>query len=153
MYYNRQQRRAFTLIEILTVVMILGIVGAVIVPQLGSRDDLRTASAARQVMADLIYAQNRAISTQQKHYVQFNGNTYTLYTRPDDISALATITHPVTRDTYVQNLAVPGTALESVKIGTVNFGGKSWMGFDEFGSPFYYDQPSNTVTSLTTIGT
>src|SRR5437879_4700725 len=108
--FCRKLHRAFTLIEILTVVIILGICGAVLVPQLGSRDDLRVASASRQVMADLMYAQNRAISTQLKHYVEFNGNTYTLYSRPDDLSPMTAIQHPVTRDSYIQKLAVKGTA-------------------------------------------
>ena len=144
---------AFTLIEILTVVVILGICGAIIVPQLGGREDLRTASAARQVMADLIYAQNRAISTQQKHYVQFNGNTYTLSTRADDSAALATITHPITKNPYVQALAVAGTPLEFVTIQSANFAGQVSMGFDEFGAPFSFDPASNTMTAMAAIGT
>jgi len=145
--------RAFTLIEILTVVLILGIAGAVLVPQMGSRDDLRATSAAREVMADLMFAQNRAISTQLKHYVEFNGNTYTLYSRPDDLSPLAVIQHPVTREDYVQKFAVKGTALESVTIGTVSFGGKVYLGFDEFGAPFAYDPNLDTIAALTSPGT
>jgi len=73
-----QPKRAFTLVEILMVVVILAITSAIIIPQISSRDDLKVASAARVVMADLIWAQNRAISTQQKQYVFFGTNTYTL---------------------------------------------------------------------------
>ena len=58
-------RRAFTLIEILTVVIILGISAAIIIPNVSNRDDMRAAGAARMVMADLIFAQNRAIATQK----------------------------------------------------------------------------------------
>lgn len=50
------QRRAFTLIEILVVVVIIGIGAAVIVPNLGTRNDLMAQAATRVLMADLIYA-------------------------------------------------------------------------------------------------
>src|SRR3982751_6922276 len=73
-----QNAKGFTLIEILTVVVILGIAAAAVIPELGTRDDLKIASTARNVMGDLMYAQNRAIATQKKHYVQFSGSTYTL---------------------------------------------------------------------------
>ena len=55
-------RRGFTLVEILCVVVILGIASAIIIPQLGTHDDMKVAAAARTVMADLIYAQNTAIA-------------------------------------------------------------------------------------------
>ena len=75
-------RAGFTLIEILVVVVILGIAAAVIVPQIGSRADLKATSAARLIMADLIYVQNRSISQQKYHYIQFDPATasYTVNT-------------------------------------------------------------------------
>ena len=58
---------------------------------MGTRDDLKAAAAARMLMADLIYAQNRAISTQTRHYVKFDTGsspqTYSLVVNAYDANA------------------------------------------------------------------
>src|SRR6476661_4283988 len=73
-------RRGFTLVEILAVLVIIGIASAIVIPQLATRDDLRAAAAARILVADLIYAQNMAISQQRPIYVRFDkaNNKYSL---------------------------------------------------------------------------
>src|SRR5437588_9273905 len=85
------RRQGFTLIEILCVVVIIGIASAVVLPQLSTRDDMRAASAARTLMADLLYAQNRSIALQKYHYVSFNTatNSYQVMDSPTNV-----ITHP-----------------------------------------------------------
>src|SRR5215217_5702595 len=88
----------FTLVEILMVVLIIGIAGAIIVPQMGSRDDLRAAAAARIVMADLIYTQNLAITLQKNHYIKFDvmNGTYSVLASP----GMTLATHPVEKRPY-----------------------------------------------------
>lgn len=145
--------RGFTLVEILVVVVILGIASAIIIPQIGSRDDLIAAAGARVLMSDLIYAQNRAIAVQKPHYVQFVGQQYTLLTRDSDASPLYAITHPITKDPYAVTFGAANSGLEKVAIGTFSFGGPSVLGFDELGSPVAYDVGTNTSTPLATSGT
>jgi prepilin-type N-terminal cleavage/methylation domain-containing protein len=146
-----QSRRAFTLVEILMVVLILAITSAIIVPQIGSRNDLKAAAAARVVMADLIWAQNRAISTQQKQYVVFSGQNYTIYYRDTD-GTLKTCTNPVSLQTYTTSFGVKGTPLSDVKISeTPVFGTCSSVCFDEMGTPYGYD--GTNELSLTSQGT
>src|ERR1700722_8944053 len=65
-------RRAFTMIEIMCVVIIMAIAAAIVFAGMSSQDDLNGESAARTVMSDILYAQNRAIATQQPVYLSFN---------------------------------------------------------------------------------
>ncbi len=63
---------AFTLIEILVVCTILAIAATIAVPSMASGfDSVRVPSAARMVMADILLAQNTAITTQTRTYVYF----------------------------------------------------------------------------------
>src|SRR5687767_3290316 len=76
----RNFRRGFTLVEILMVVLIIGIASAIIIPQMGTRDDMRATAAARTLISDLVYAQSLAISSGSYVYVKFDtaNNRYTL---------------------------------------------------------------------------
>jgi len=155
-------RAAFTLVEILTVVIILGISAAIIIPSVGNRDDLRCASAARLLMADLIYAQSKAIATQMPCYVWFDtaNKRYSVHATAPTATTTATdaIDHPLHPTTfggkYVTAFGVTGSQLQQVSMGTVDFAGKQILKFDELGVPWGYDVTTATPTQLTgaTIG-
>jgi len=131
----------FTLIEILMVVAILGIAGALIVPQLGSRDDLKAAAAARVVMADLVYAQNLAITQQRNICVAFDlaARQYSLLTAGD----MLPVQHPIDKRSYVQRWGSGGSAgLRNTDIVSAVFtagaSSSAILAFDEMGSPLAY---------------
>lgn len=147
-----KQRRGFTLVEILMVVLILGIASAIIIPQIGSRDDLVAAAGSRVVIADLIYAQNRAIAMQSPFYIKFTGQSYSIYSAPP-VVGVQPITHPVTRAPYTTTFGAQSSPLSNVALTSESFGGPSIVGFDEMGSPFSYDTGTSTATSLTASGT
>jgi prepilin-type N-terminal cleavage/methylation domain-containing protein len=145
MHTQPRPSRAFTLAEILVVVVILGIASAIVVPQIGNRDDLKAASATRVLMADLMYAQNLSIATQTKHYVRFDTagtpQTVAIY----DNAALATpITHPVQKDPYVRDfrgtgaLDIPDVGIDSVTIQAGTKTGNA-IGFTSLGEPQLLD--------------
>lgn len=141
-------RAGFTLVEILMVVVILGIASAIIIPQMGTRDDLRVAAAGRMVASDLNFAQNRAIARQKKHYIVFSSQQY----RICDSSALLTIDHPllpqINNGKYVVNFGpAAASGLERVNLGAINFGGPSVIGFTDLGEPFSYDGVTETLLS------
>jgi prepilin-type N-terminal cleavage/methylation domain-containing protein len=139
---------AFTLVEILAVVIILGIASALIIPQLSSRDDLKARSAARLIMADLIYAQNQSIAMQRMHYVKFDVNDGK-YTMLESVSPDTAIPHPVTRDSaFVTRFGQAGTGLRDVQLVSVGFNGQVVLAFDELGTPHYYN--GTTTAPLTT---
>jgi prepilin-type N-terminal cleavage/methylation domain-containing protein len=144
-------RRAFTLVEILVVVVILGIAAAVVVPQLGTQSDLRAAAAARLIMADLIYAQNRAIATQTKHYVFFDTTNQKYRIRMG--STFVDIPQPITKESYYEvALGQKGTALSDISLGTVNIEGCATIAFDELGVPYSYNSSTSATTALSTSG-
>jgi prepilin-type N-terminal cleavage/methylation domain-containing protein len=152
---QRKPQSGFTLVEILVVVVIIGIAGAIIVPQMGSRGDLKAAAAARMIMADLIYAQNRAIATQSKHYVKFdNTSTPQTYRLLTSVTPLVDVPQPITKaSSYVMTFGADGSSgLSDISLGTVSFEGQKTIVFDELGVPSFYDSVANTTTALTTTG-
>jgi prepilin-type N-terminal cleavage/methylation domain-containing protein len=150
---ERQSLRAFTLVEILVVLIIIGIAAAVVVPQIGTQADLRAAAAARLIMADLIYAQNRAIATQTKHYVNFDTTAGNQSYRIMMGAGLVDIPQPITKETFYQvRLGQKGTPLSDISLGTVSIENFKTIGFDELGVPYFYDPAGPTTTALSVSG-
>jgi prepilin-type N-terminal cleavage/methylation domain-containing protein len=134
--YRRGVNRGFTLVEILMVVVILGIAAAAVVPQLSSRDDLKAAAAARVLMADLIYAQNRAISVQQTHFVAFDvaAKKYSVLTA---WNPQVFVTHPINKTNYVTSFSTAATGpMKEMTLTSADFDAKAGLAFDSLGSPY-----------------
>jgi type II secretory pathway pseudopilin PulG len=142
---------AFTLAEILVVVMILGITAALIIPQLSNANDLNAAAAGRVVLADLTYAQNTAITTQRMHYVRFTAgaasDTYTVLSAVSPTEQL--VAHPITQGPFRQTLGAGGSSgLTRARLGTLSIGGvagANTIAFDSLGSPYVYTAANGLV--------
>ena len=121
-------RRAFTLVEVLMVVLILGIVGAASVAYVGGRDDLKVAAAARRLTSGVQYAQNLSIARRVPHYVVELDGWLVVCTREG--GAWTPIDHP----------AGGGRVGVDLTAGVVrddkHFGKQAVLGFDETGQPF-----------------
>jgi type II secretion system protein H len=148
-------RGGFTLIEMMTVMAILGIAAACVVPLVGTRDDLDVAAAARSVTADLLYAQNRAIATQRKHFVAFNGSGYTILSQASDTAPLCAITNPTTQNSYVVTLGSANATFSNINIASVDFDGSPnlTIEFDTLGAPSVYNTTQGISTPLINSGT
>lgn len=138
--------RAFTLVEILVVVVIIGAISALIIPQIAGRDDLKASAGARVLIADLSYAQNLALSTARVIYVQFDEDEqrYTVY-RGFPLTAANRVVHPVTQGPFVVSFGRPRDAMEKLQLSDVDMDGEEVLAFDEAGAPFSVNSGGGTT--------
>ncbi len=131
-------RNAFTLIELLIVITIIGIASALIVPYVGSRSDLQVAAVARSFIADVQYTQNLAITTRQRHGLLFAADQYTVE-RFSGTTAI-TIKHPIEKDNFVVRLGSSGKDVRrGVAMPLVNVRqGAVRLVFDSMGTPMAF---------------
>lgn len=133
-------RHAYTLVEVLIVVVLLGIATALVVPNLGSTDVLRIQSTVRAIVADINFAQSDALARQQgraiifdqqtNNYVILEVNGATLNPVDDTISRVDLNNARKFRDSHIES---------------VNFDGSNVLVFDEMGGPV--SAPSSTTPS------
>ncbi|MEX0877155.1 MAG: prepilin-type N-terminal cleavage/methylation domain-containing protein [Phycisphaerales bacterium] len=148
---NRSMRtsrlsRGYTLVEVLVVVVILGIAGALVAPSLGQVGVLRIQSAVRTVVADITFAQMDALGYQEQRAIVFDidNNEYTLVqvngtTIDVDNDALYDNSGPGQRYRVSLNDEIfGGTVIESV-----NFDGDHILIYDEIGGPVSTPGSSN----------
>ena len=132
---HNRARSAFTLVEILVVVTILGIIGAVVGVQLGSRGDLQVDSAARTLSANVQYAQSLAIARGTPHYLYVSGDSVTVSTLEAD-GTWTPVTHPVEKTDLTISFGSVGTnGGEGVSLDSYSFDGGDVFGFDANGEP------------------
>jgi general secretion pathway protein H len=128
---------AFTLAELIVVIVILAVAAGMVVPYAISTSDLAVVSAARILASDLEYAQNVAITTQQWVKLSFDTSTesYSL------ANASGTLDHPINKAPYV--VSFPSLrGFEGVNVVSAGFGGAPELTFDVLGSP---DNGGSTV--------
>lgn len=132
------KRNAFTLIEMLVVVAVLGIAGAMVIPSMGSVGALRVQTALRTIVSDITFAQADAIAFQERRAVIFDheSNSYCVASLPgNSVSRDNALFYPAgPGGRYVVNLSEPRYA--GAQMSTVTFGtsGEALI-FDDLGSP------------------
>jgi prepilin-type N-terminal cleavage/methylation domain-containing protein len=133
--------RAFTLIEMLIVVALLGLAGALVIPSMSSVGALRVQGALRTIVSDITLAQSDAIAFQEKRAMVFDvpNNSYRLLAvngsaiDPDT----QTMFDPTKSDgRYIVTLTNPsfgGSRITSVRMNGSNT--NTTLIFDDMGTP------------------
>lgn len=131
--------RGYTLIEVLVVVTVLSIAGAMVIPSMANVGVLRVQTAVRTVISDIAYAQSDAMAFQEGRAVMFdeesNGYSLVEVTGPDLDPVNDVMFDPSRRDgryavTFNEN------RFAGARITSVDFGGSGKnLIFDEMGAP------------------
>ncbi len=132
--YTKHFKSAYTLIEVLIVVVVISIAGAIVVPQMLSAGTLGVQAAARMVMADILYTQNEAIAQQANRKVIFDipNNRYRLTDANDQTLSVNW------KSGVGQNYIVEfdnDSRFEGVTIVSATFGSGNVLEFDDMGGP------------------
>lgn len=139
------ESRAFTLIELVMVMVILGIIAAVSIPVINSYQAQHLYAAAERVAADLRYAKGLSISASKWYGISFQAapvNTYSLY--QTDGTTDTNIKFPQYPDQdYIVNL---NNDYQGVSISAVNISGGNKVEFNAYGSP--YDDASGPAIAV-----
>ena len=132
--------RAFTLFELMIVVVIIGIAGLLAVPMVSSGADFQIRAAANIIIADLEYAKNLAITNQENISVVFDDSNETYIMQDSTDTAIA---DPVRSGSTISVDFANDGRFGSVDITKVSFDGTDTVTFDYLGCPF--NGSSNTL--------
>lgn len=150
-------RLGITLIEVLIVVAMLGIAGAMVIPSMANVGVLRIQAAVRTVVGDITFIQSEALANQSRYVMAFGviaewnadesrwelaaGNGYTVFAPPPGATLLDTTSpvdmlfdpmdggnRPLSRD-------FDATEFAGARIDTINFNGGTQLIYDELGGP------------------
>jgi prepilin-type N-terminal cleavage/methylation domain-containing protein len=125
-----RRARAYTLIEILIVVVMLGVASALAMPSLRSTDALRVQSTVRAIVSDITYAQSDALARQQSRAMVFDttNNKYSI------VEVHGATLSPTTDTIYAVDLNNE-RKFHSSKLVNASFDGSNILVFDELGGP------------------
>lgn len=145
----KRKLSGYTLLELLIVVALLGMAGAILVPTLSNPDAFKAQGAVRRIIGDLSFAQSDALAQQEIRRVYFyaDGSGYVILRDPFDVNT-DYIYDPLApagqNGAYIVDFATDerwnGVSITNVDID----GGQEFISYDELGG---------TVTEIMEPGT
>ncbi len=138
-------RKGFTLVELVMVLVLIGIISVVVIPKLGDMTATKAGALVSKIQADIRYAQNLAMTKNQRARVTFrtspNGYDVTVGGAP--------ATDPVTGGPFSVTLNAGQYA--GMSISTIGFSG-SYVEFNTLGVPYDSAGPLTAGKSITITG-
>lgn len=131
---------AFSLMELLIVVVLIGIAAAIVIPMTTQAAPLRLQALARQIVADIMQVQSDSITLQRSHAIIFSTSGY--------VMAPVTGTTPQTGTDVLERRSIGGTANQdyaNITVSAITFPGNILV-FDAMGCPVQAagsDQPAS----------
>ena len=151
---GRAARRAYTLAEMLVVIVILGIASAMVIPSMGDAGVLRIQAAVRTLVADITLAQTDALAYQQRRAVIFDedANSYTIaevvVSSGGDVTYIPLFLAGGPGGQYIIDFDLDG--FDGARLRLPSFDGDPILIFDEIGAPVA-DASSDNSATLGTI--
>ncbi len=153
----RSSGRAFTLLELLAVIVVLGIAGAMVIPSMSQTGVLKVQAAVRTIISDITFAQSDAVAFQERRALVFDvpTSTYRLVLVPGTTIDVANNTmYDPTRLNGLYIVDFRDNAFGNSRITAAAFDGANTLVFDAMGGPVH-DAGSNTPLnsgSITVVG-
>lgn len=130
--------RAYTLLEVLVVVTILGAAAAIVVPSMSSAGNLRVQTAVREVVSDITFAQSDAVAYQSRRAIIFyegEGRYVLCEVRGSVIDPDVDALFDPNRDGQRYEVIFDEQSTGGAAIIEVSFDGDNVLIFDELGGP------------------
>lgn len=130
--------RAYTLVDVIGVMLLIGIVGLGTVASMSAVPTSRQHAAAKQIQQDLSFARERSMATGNRHWVVFSTSTQAYSILAEDPlnpgrAGAATMIDPATRSAFTIQLNL--NHWTGVTLISAVFGSGSEVGFDWLGRP------------------
>jgi prepilin-type N-terminal cleavage/methylation domain-containing protein len=148
---SRAVRRGLTLIEVLVVVVILGLAGAMVIPAMGSTGVLRVQGAIRTLVSDITFAQSDAMAFQQARAIVFDqpNNSYRVVQVINGTIDVANTMFDATRENKRMLVNLNNPDFGGARMTSVDFGADAAqfrLVFDDLGTPVI-DPSGNTPSA------
>ncbi|MFH1731689.1 MAG: prepilin-type N-terminal cleavage/methylation domain-containing protein [Planctomycetota bacterium] len=129
------QRTAYTLIEVLIVVVVVSTLAAAALPAVSTTlDSMKASALAREIAADMRYAQALALKTGVRHRVSFWAGGQAYEVRRENGSSWDLCTHPVTKKPWQVKLD-DKSRYAGLTLKDSQFGSSDYLYYDKFGAP------------------
>jgi prepilin-type N-terminal cleavage/methylation domain-containing protein len=152
-FNNSLSRAAFTIVEILIVLLVLAIGAAIVIPNIGSANDSQAIAAAAILQADLEVARSMAMATQAPYSVVFSSDrqSYKVVANYGGgaYDSTTAIGHPVNKNKPYEVRLSGLNGMSRVTVAGVSFGGQPYVTFLSLGQPTAGGSVIMTVGQIT----